>query len=150
MAQSLAKVVVHVIFSTKNRQPVILPDVQPRLSAYLAGGLKELSSPAIIVNCQPEHAHVLCMLSKTLSIAELVEQVKKSSSKWIKGQGPGLDDFHWQNGYGAFSVSESNVPKVRKYIADQAEHHKVRTFEQEFRAFLERHGIAFDDRYVWD
>jgi REP element-mobilizing transposase RayT len=150
MAQSLAKVVIHVIFSTKNRQAIIPVDLQGRLSAYLAGGLKQLACPAIIVNCQPDHAHVLCQLGKTISIAGLVEEIKKSSSKWIKGEGLGLEDFHWQNGYGAFSVSESNVPQVRTYIAEQAEHHKTRTFEHEFRAFLERHGVAFDERYVWD
>ena len=124
MSQSLVKIVIHVIFSTKNRQPIIPADLQERLAAYMAGGLNKISCPTIKVGSQADHAHVLCQLGKTMSPAELVEKIKTSSSKWIKGEAPGLEGFHWQNGYGAFSVSESNVSKVRAYIANQAEHHK--------------------------
>ena len=94
--------------------------------------------------------HIFCNLHRTVAIATLVEEVKTNSSSRIKEEGPDLRDFHWQHGYGAFSVSQSNSPQVKAYVAKQEEHHGVRTFQEEFRLLLERHGIAYDERYVWD
>ena len=150
MPQSLAKIITHIIFSTKNRQPIILPEVRDELTRYLAGALKELKCPSIEINCVSDHVHVLCCLSKTMSMADLVEEIKKSSSRWIKGKSPFLADFYWQNGYGAFSVSQSNVPDVRAYIAAQEKHHQKVSFQDEFRAFLKKHGMEFNERHLWD
>jgi len=150
MPQSLAKILVHIIFSTKGRTPVIAPEVRPELNAYVVGILRQLECPSILVNSVADHVHILCRLSKTLALAKAVEEVKKGSSKWLKTKAAGLRNFHWQNGYGAFSVSPSNVEDVRQYIANQEEHHRRVTFEEEFRAFLDRHGVVYDERYVWD
>ena len=150
MPQSLAKILVHIIFSTKGRTPVIAPGVRPELDAYIVGILRQLECPSILVNSVADHVHILCRLSRTLALAKAIEQVKKGSSKWIKTKAAALRNFHWQNGYGAFSVSQSSVDEVRRYIANQEEHHRRVTFEEEFRAFLDRHGVAYDERYVWD
>jgi REP element-mobilizing transposase RayT len=148
MPQSLARNAIHLIFSTKKREPLIIPDLRTRLFAYLAGTLNELDCPAIEVGGVADHVHILFLLSKTLSLSKAVEEVKKSSSKWAKENGE--PRFYWQNGYGAFSVSLSNESKVVQYIAGQEEHHRVRTFEEEFRDFLRRHRMKWDERYVWD
>jgi len=150
MPQSLAKILIHIIFSTKGRTPVIAPEVRPELNAYIVGILRQLGCPSILVNSVADHVHILCCLSRTLTLAKAVEDVKKGSSKWLKTKAAALRNFHWQNGYGAFSVSQSSVDEVRRYIANQEEHHRRVTFEDEFRAFLDRHGVAYDERYVWD
>jgi putative transposase len=107
-------------------------------------------SHAVLINSVEDHAHVLFDLARTVSISQAVEDVKKSSSKWIKTQGPEFAAFAWQAGYGAFAVSESNVETVRHYIAGQREHHRKKSFQEEYRAFLLRHNLTFDERYVWD
>jgi REP element-mobilizing transposase RayT len=150
MGQSLAKIVVHLIFSTKERLPALTPAVRGELNAYMVGILRELESPAILANSVADHAHILFVLSKNVALAKAVEEVKKGSSKWLKTKGAEFADFHWQNGYGGFSVSESNVAAVRRYIADQEEHHRRKTFQDEFRAFLQRYGVEYDEQYVWD
>jgi len=151
MPQSLANVVLHVIFSTKNRRPFLrTPHVRDVMIGYLVGTLRNLKCPSVTVGVVEDHVHILCNLSRTLSIAQLVEQVKTSSSARIKEQGPAWSDFHWQNGYGAFSVSQSNVGEVRQYVENREEHHRTRTFQEEFRLFLKRHGLEFDELYVWD
>jgi REP element-mobilizing transposase RayT len=150
MGQSLAKIVVHLIFSTKDRLPVLTPAARDELHAYMVGILRELESPALLINSVADHAHILFVLSKNVALARAVEEVKKSSSKWLKTKGAEFSGFHWQNGYGGFSVSESNVDAVKRYIADQEEHHRHKTFQEEFRAFLQRYGVEFDERYVWD
>ncbi|MCK4626981.1 MAG: IS200/IS605 family transposase [Phycisphaerae bacterium] len=150
MAQSLARIITHIIFSTKYRKPMIPPEIREELNAYLGGILKRYDCSPIEINCPPDHAHILCCLSKNHALAEILEEVKKGSSKWMKKQSPSLRDFYWQGGYGASSVSQSNVAAVRKYIANQQEHHRKLTFQEEFRAFLKRHQIEFDERYVWD
>ena len=150
MPQSLANVLLHVVFSTKGREPVFANAWRPELEAYLAGILRRLDCPAVQVGGMPEHVHFLCRLSRTLTIAKMVEEVKKGSSKWVKTKAAALRNFHWQNGYGVFSVSPSRSPEVVQYIADQEEHHRRVTFEEEYRALLEKHGLEFDERYVWD
>jgi REP element-mobilizing transposase RayT len=151
MPQSLSNVLLHIIFSTKHRQPFLRdPAVRDVMTGYLIGILQNLKCPSLLTGVVEDHVHILCQLSRTVTIAHLVEQVKTSSSLRIKEEGPRLRDFHWQNGYGAFSVSQSNAGDVKQYIAGQEEHHRIRTFQEEFRLFLTRHGIEFDERYVWD
>ncbi|MBI5527757.1 MAG: IS200/IS605 family transposase [Deltaproteobacteria bacterium] len=150
MPQSLARILLHITFSTKNREPCLTPDIQAELYRYIAGTLKELNCPAIVVGGYADHVHLLFVLSRNIPVSKLVEEVKKSSSKWIKTKGPFLLNFHWQNGYSAFSVSQSNEDVVRKYIEGQVEHHRKVTFQEELRGFLEKHKVAFDEKYVWD
>ena len=150
MPQSLARLHVHLIFSTKNREPVLRDAVRDSFHAYMATVLQNLDCPPVLINSVEDHVHTLFELARTVSVSEAVEQVKKSSSKWIKTQGNEFAGFAWQAGYGAFAVSESNVPTVRDYIANQKEHHRRKSFQQEYRAFLDRHRVAFDERYVWD
>ena len=151
MPQSLSKVLIHLIFSTKNRAP-FLKDPQHRdaLIGYLIGILKNLECPSLIVNGVEDHIHILCGLSRNITLAQLVEEIKRSSSRWAKTHDASLRDFYWQNGYAAFSVSESGVPAVRRYIENQAEHHRRVSFQDELRAFFHRHNVEFDERYVWD
>ena len=148
MPQSLSMNLVHLIYSTKNRQPMLTPAIRPKLFAYQAGIMQEWGSPAIVLGGVADHVHMLFVLSKNLALCKVVEQVKKGSSKWIKTQGDAA--FSWQNGYGAFSVSQSQVTHVKRYIEQQEAHHQTVTYQDEFRAFLNRHRIEFDERYVWD
>jgi REP element-mobilizing transposase RayT len=150
MPQSLANLLVHLVYSTKNRERVLTDAIRDELHRYTAGILKGWESPAVLINSVEDHVHVLFHLSRKHGVAKIVEELKTSSSKWIKTKSPAFASFHWQNGYGAFSVSQSNVPAVREYIENQAEHHRQKTFEQEYREFLQRHEIEFDERYVWD
>ncbi|MBX9661027.1 MAG: IS200/IS605 family transposase [Nitrospiraceae bacterium] len=150
MPQSLARLHVHLIFSTKHRQRLVTDPVRDSLHAYMATVLRNLDCAPVLINSVEDHVHILFELARTVSVSQAVEQVKKSSSKWIKTQGAEFAGFAWQAGYGAFAVSESNVPAVRDYIARQQEHHRRKSFQDEYRAFLERHGVAFDERYVWD
>ena len=149
MPQSLANILIHSIFSTKNREPLLCEkELRQRTHAYLAQVLKSLQCPALIVGGVADHVHVLFQLAKTQSIANVIEHVKTSSSKWLKTQG--VPSFSWQRGYGGFSVSQSHVASVVAYIEDQEEHHRTITFEEEFRLFLKRYRVGFDERYVWD
>lgn len=150
MSQSLSKLYIHIVFSTKYRHPWISETIEPELYAYMASILKTCESPALIINGMPEHIHILSRLSKNYAVSKVVEQVKKKSSKWIKGKGKTFEQFYWQNGYGAFSVSQSQVEKVRKYIANQKAHHKKQPFQDEYRSLLQKYEIDFDEQYVWD
>ena len=149
MPQSLANVLIHLIFSTKDREPFLAQeDLRRRTHAYLAEVLRNLECPTLMVGGVTDHVHALFRLSRTQSIASVLEHLKKSSSKWIKTQG--ITGFGWQRGYGGFSVSESNAAAVVEYIEKQEEHHRKMTFEDEFRLILKRHRVQFDERYVWD
>lgn len=151
MPQSLARVVLHITFSTKHRKPFLRSaELRGALDGYIVGILQNLKCPSIITRSVEDHIHILCNLSRTITIAKLLEEVKSSSSEWIKKHEQGPADFYWQSGYGAFSVSESNVERVKQYIANQEEHHRKMSFQDEFRLLLERHGIEYDERYVWD
>lgn len=151
MPQSLANVLLHVVFSTKNRTPFLRSSkLRQDLNAYLVGTLKNLECPSLIVNCVADHLHCLCQLSRKISIAKLIEEMKTSTSAWVKTQDSQLRDFYWQAGYGVFSVSQSGVPEVKEYIATQEERHKPLPFQNEFRSFLRKNNVAFDERYVWD
>ena len=150
MPQSLAKIYVHLIFSTKNREPLLDREIQIELASYLGGALNNLDCQPIEIGGAKDHADVLCCLSKNLSVSKLIEEIKSGSSKWVKTKGSHFAQFHWQNGYGAFSVSQSHLNAVIQYIRQQEEHHRKVTFQEEFREFLERYRVAYDERYVWD
>jgi REP element-mobilizing transposase RayT len=151
MPQSLARVVLHIVFSTKNRVPFLKDtETRTRLHAYMAGILQDIGCDPILIGGVEDHVHILCNLSRTMTIASLVEEAKKNPSKWMKEQSPAYADFYWQGGYGAFSVSQSNVEQVRLYIANQEEHHHKVSFQDEFRALCRKHGVEIDERYVWD
>jgi putative transposase len=149
MAQTLVRVLVHLIFSTKDRANVILPDVESELHTYLAGIANKLDSPCLAVNGTRDHVHMLVSQSKNLALAKLLEEVKKGSSKWIKTKGAAFRTFHWQDGYAAFSVSQSKVTAVEAYIAGQKEHHRRKSFQEELIQFLRKHGVEYDERYIW-
>jgi REP-associated tyrosine transposase len=152
MPQSLAKVIVHIVYSTKHRQPWLHdPTLRSELYAYNATILKkEVDSPAILINGVEDHIHILCLLSRKFAIMDVIKKSKTETSKWIKKQATTHNDFQWQAGYGIFSVSPSNVEQVKRYIANQEEHHKRVSFQDEFRQICKRHGIEIDERYVWD
>ena len=136
MPQSLAAILVHVIFSTKNREPLILPEIEAELFPYMATACQSVNSSAILINGTTDHVHMLANLGRKTAIADLVEEVKSSSSGWIKSKGPKYKHFYWQAGYGAFSIGQSGVNALKIYIANQKEHHRIKTFQDEFREFL--------------
>lgn len=151
MSQSLSKMWSHLIFSTKDRYPFLSDrNIREETHKYLAGILRSHDCPTLVVGGVVDHVHALFALSKNHSIAEIVYEVKRGSSKWIKTKGPEFQTFHWQSGYGAFSVSQSHVEQVRRYIEGQEGHHRSVTFEDEFREFLRRYEVEFDERYLWD
>ncbi|MDP2886247.1 MAG: IS200/IS605 family transposase [Ignavibacteria bacterium] len=151
MPQSLAKVLIHIVFSTKHRYPFLTDkNIRSEMHAYLGGTCNELDCPVLTVGGVADHVHILCILSRNVSIAKLVGDVKRGSSKWIKTKGRRLTKFAWQNGYGAFSVGQSEVERVKAYIGGQEEHHRKRTFQDEYRSFLKDYGVEYDERYVWD
>jgi REP element-mobilizing transposase RayT len=150
MPQSLVKNLVHLVYSTKHREPLITREFKDSLYAYQAGIFKQWESPAIIIGGIEDHVHALFSLSKNHALKKIVEEVKKGSSKWMKTDGPKNKNFYWQHGYAAFSVSPSNVPQVKEYIRNQEEHHRKTTFQDELRALFDRHQIEYDERYVWD
>ena len=150
MPQSLAKVYLHITFGTKYRQPIIKSDVEKELYKYLASICKANESPSIVINGVSDHIHILCVLSRKITISKLVEELKKSSSKWIKTKGSNYINFYWQNGYGVFSVSQSGVNAVKKYIQNQKEHHKKKSFKEEYLDALKKYEVEFDEKYLWD
>jgi len=150
MPQSLSRVILHIIFSTKNREPWLELEVRPRMHAYLATICRDLGAELVCIGGVADHVHTVTTLPRTISQAELVEQLKKASSKWIKGVDARYRSFFWQRGYGAFSVSPSQLDAVMQYIDAQEEHHRVRTFQEEYRELLRKHGVDVDERYVWD
>jgi len=150
MPQSLANVLVHLVFSTKNREGLITEIIEPELYRYTSAVLEMADSPMITIGGLPDHVHILFKLSRKKSIAEIVESVKSDTSRWIKTKGREFSKFYWQAGYGAFSVSPTSVVAVKNYIAGQKEHHREKTFQDEFRELMAKAGIEIDERYVWD
>ncbi|OHB80495.1 MAG: transposase [Planctomycetes bacterium RBG_16_64_12] len=150
MPQSLADVLVHLIFSTKNRAQLIQPEIEDELYRYLASVCRGCGCAAHQIGGTEEHVHVACSLSRTITLSKLLEEIKKRSSKWIKTKGSRYASFAWQNGYGAFSIGRSQLPALERYIARQHEHHRHKTFQEEFREFLQKYQIEYDERYVWD
>ena len=151
MAQSLAKIYVHVAFSTKNQHKFLTDQsIRKEMHAYLASILKAYDSPALLIGGVSDHVHILSLLSRTHALSKIIAEIKRNSSKWVKTKGDALANFQWQNGYGAFSVSFSNVAHVQDYILNQENHHRRMTFQDELRALLIKHQVEFDERYVWD
>jgi putative transposase len=149
MAQTLTCLRVHVVFSTKDRRPVSPPEVEPALYAYFGGILKNLDSCCLAAGGTNNHVHLLISLSKNMALSRLMEELKKSTSKWIKTQGPGLRTFGWQDGYGAFTIGQSQVEALQLYIANQRERHRKLTFQEELVSLLKKYKVPYDDRYVW-
>jgi REP element-mobilizing transposase RayT len=151
MPQSLAQIYLHIVFSTKDRRPFLQDkSIRDEAHNYLGGACNNLGCPVLRVGGVADHVHILCRLGRTLSVAELVKELKRVSSQWLKAKSPDLADFYWQNGYGAFSVSPGHVEALRAYIANQEEHHRQTTFQDEYRRLLTKYGLEWDERYVWD
>ena len=148
MAHTGGNIVLHLIFSTKGRRAFISNEIRPDLFAYLGGIIREMRGTALIINGMADHVHMLVRIRPVHSTAEVVRVVKANSCRWVHEKWK--TKFAWQTGYGAFSVSESNVAVVSRYIATQEEHHKKRTFQQEYVAFLKKNKIEYDERYIWD
>lgn len=150
MSQSLSNILVHLVFSTKERRPLLRDGERGQLHAYITGILKNHESPLLEINSVADHIHILFRQSKNHAPAKLVEQIKSSSSGWIKTLDPWYADFAWQAGYGEFSVSPTQAEVVRKYIQDQPEHHAKEDFHTEYRRFCEKNDRPVDERYAWD
>jgi putative transposase len=150
MSQSLSKVYVHITFSTKNHQPYIDDTIEISLFEYIGGICKGLDCNPVKIGGHHDHVHILCLLSRKTAQMKLLEEIKKQSSKWIKTKGKIYSDFYWQDGYGIFSVNPSETDVVVAYLANQHKHHKKITFKDEFRAFLKKYKVDYDERYVWD
>jgi len=150
MPQSLSKVLLHIIFSTKERRPWLDPDIRPRMHAYLATVCRDGDCEAYRVGGTCDHVHLAVRLARTISQAELLERIKKISSAWIKQQGKDYPGFAWQAGYGAFSIGWSQLDELLNYIDHQEQHHHKRTFQEEYRDMLKRYGVEYDERFVWD
>jgi REP element-mobilizing transposase RayT len=151
MSQSLTQLYVHFVFSTKHRAPFLREDeFRERMHGYLVGICKGQDSPSVAIGGTEDHVHLLVRLAKTLDVASLVRELKRDSTKWIKAEYPQLADFYWQEGYGAFSVSPAHADALKTYIANQMEHHRRETFQDEFRRICMKYGLTVDERYVWD
>jgi REP element-mobilizing transposase RayT len=149
MPQSLSRVLIHIIFSTKDRQRFIKPQIEQELFAYVAVVLNEHGAQPIKIDGTEDHLHILCGLPRTMAVCDLLEKVKKRSSKGIKTKGPQYRAFSWQGGYGVFSVGESGIERVKRYIANQKKHHRMVSFKDEFREFMDRYRVDYDERYAW-
>ena len=151
MPQSLVQVYVHLVLSTKHRRPLLQDEeFRDRTHRYLAGICRNLKCPALLVGGIEDQIHALCRLGQNVEIACLIRDLKRDSSKWIKAEQPRLADFYWQRGNGAFSISPSHVDALKQYIADQEEHHRRESFQDEFRRLCRKYGLEIDERYVWD
>jgi REP element-mobilizing transposase RayT len=151
MPQSLVQIYLHLVFSTKHPQPLLVdPAFRSRTHAYFAGICNDLDSPSLRTGGIADHVHILCRLAKIMDVSSLIRELKRDSSKWIKEANPQLRDFHWQQGYGAFSISPGHVEPLLRYIGEQEAHHRQESFQDEFRRLCQKYGVAIDERYVWD
>jgi len=150
MPQSLSQVILHVVFSTKDRRPWLDPDIRPRMHAYLATLCRDCDCQAYRVGGAADHVHTAARLARTVSQAELLEKIKKTSSAWMKTQGEQYGSFFWQGGYGDFSIGWSQLEELVRYIDRQEQHHRTQTFQEEYRDLLQKYQVEFDERYVWD
>ncbi len=150
MAQSLSKILLHLVFSTKRRQASIPSDLSKDLHAYIAGTCRALGSEAYRVGGTEDHVHIACTLPRTMTVSKLLEETKKTSSSWFKGQDTRCHDFSWQAGYGAFSLGQSQLPSLIRYIDNQQEHHRMKSFREELLELLQRYGVEYDERFLWD
>ena len=150
MPQSLAQILVHLVFSTKHREPCLADDIRDELHAYIGGIVENQKGTLLKAGSVADHIHLLIAHPRTCAPAELVQDIKTSSSKWLKTKAAGYANFHWQGGYGIFSISPTHRPVVERYIANQAEHHRQVTFQDEYRRLLDKYNLQFDEHYVWD
>ena len=150
MPQSLANILLHLVFGTKNRVACIEPLIERELYPYLASICGALACAPHKIGGTANHVHITCSLSRTTTVSKLLEEVKKNSSKWLKTKGANYRRFAWQNGYGAFSIGQSQLENLECYIEQQKEHHKRKTFEQELRELLTKYRVPYDERYIWD
>ncbi len=150
MPQSLSFVIIHLIFSTKNRELFLSSDTRAPMHAYLATVVRDMGCECYCVGGISDHVHLAIRLSRTTTQAALVEHLKTSSSKWVKAEFPARRSFSWQRGYGCFSISPGDLEALRNYIQDQEQHHKKMSFQDEFRMFLEKYNMNYDEAYVWD
>ena len=150
MPQSLSQVIVHIVFSTKERQPWLDPQIRPRMHAYLATVCRDCDCEAYRVGGAVDHVHIAARLARTITQSELLAKIKKTSSAWIKQQGEQYSGFYWQAGYGDFSVGWSQLEDLIGYINHQEEHHRMHSFQEEYRNMLRKYHVEFDERYVWD
>jgi putative transposase len=151
MSQSLSKILVHTVFSTKDRRPFLRDRlIRDELHAYLGGVLARLDCQPILIGGVEDHVHLLSTLARTRDVASVIKEAKRGSSVWLKTQSPTLIDFAWQSGYGVFSIGASQVTRVRSYIANHEEHHRRTSFQDEFRTLLKRYDVSYDERFVWD
>ena len=150
MGQSLVKNYIHIVFSTKHRQPLINQRIEKELHAYMGGICRELECIPLIIGGVEDHVHILCKLTQKIALMTLVQKVKANSSKWIKTKGTDLENFYWQNGYATFSVNPHEVDVVTRYIANQRVHHSKQNFKAEFRGLLAKYEMEYDEKYVWD
>jgi len=149
MPHSYSNLLTHIVYSTKNRRPLIDPELESRLFPYLGGILRQLGGKLYTVNGVEDHVHLLAELPASLAVAEAIGKIKGSSTHWIHESFPDRSAFAWQRGYAAFSVSKSNVPTVARYIERQKAHHKKWSFQEEFVKLLRRHGVSIDEKYLW-
>ena len=149
MAHTYTNILIHALFSTKDRQPWLTPEIRNEAFHYLGGTINELGGQSLLVNGPRDHVHMLFELPRTLSIADTMEKVKSHSSGWVKDRWPERKYFGWQTGYAAFSVSKSHVEQVKRYIANKEEHHRKVSFQEELLAFLKKQGVEYDPRYVF-
>jgi putative transposase len=150
MGKTLVKSYIHIVFSTKHREPLIDPSIESELYHYIGGICNNLECTPIKIGGHFDHIHMLCLLSKKIALVKLLEEVKSHSSSWMKTKGGRLKNFYWQDGYGAFSVNPSEVDVVKGYIENQHEHHRKMTFQDEYTQILRMHDVEFDEKYVWD
>ena len=150
MAHSYTQLLYHLVFSTKERQPWLDGDIGPRVHAYLGGAIRDEGGVALLVNGMPDHVHILARLRQDKAVSAVLRDIKANSSGWIHRTLPELRSFAWQGGYGAFTVSQSQAERVRRYIEGQEEHHRKYTFKEELVALLKAHGIEYDERYLWE
>lgn len=150
MPQSFCQLHAHIVFSTKNREPYLGESIRPKVHAYMAGILNELGCSDILIGGFVDHVHCLCALNKSETPVKIMQGLKQDSSKYVKTLDDRLHTFGWQRGYGLFSVSPTHLDSVRKYIMEQVEHHRVTSFQEEYREFLKRYDVQYVEKYVWD
>ncbi len=149
MPQSLSKIFIQIVFSTKNRVDLIAPEIEDELFRYFHGVIENNGAKLIIANGTANHVHLLISFGKKIDVPEIIGDIKRSSSKWVKRE-KNIIDFNWQKVYGAFSIGQTQVEMIVKYIENQKEHHRTHDFQDEYRAWLNKYEIDYDERYVWD
>jgi len=150
MSQTLTSLMVQLVFSTKNREQIITPEVEPELFAYIGGILRNYESVLLDAGGTSDHVHLVVSQSKNIALSGLLKEIKGASSSWIKSQGRWFRNFHWQDGYGAFSFGKQDLPTLQQYVANQKEHHRKWSFKDELIYMLEENGVEYDERYLWD